>query len=1177
MRTYFKILLSLLLISASFAGRGQIYVDRSSPAVTAQDARLSAKYNLKIPVVSDTSHAFNGGLDSLGLIIYSKSDKKMYIRDSVTGGHKWTAAGSGGSADSTIFATLYRLDTTRARLDKRITDSSAALRGLISSGFDSTTSQGGGFHTQPYNDARYKRLIDSLIGTGSYATIGRLYKVVDSLTALMDTTINRSTGATGLPIFSQYNVGRVYGLNFPRVRDTSAAATQYAGDSALTIATHDTTSANALQSKAQADTAKQALRNADALKKNNSDSTGAISYVPRNQIDTFKINNRAAIALKLDSVRRVPGKDSVYEYYSNGTKRFAYRDTLGAGSTIYAGFGLTKLSDSATIASDTINLYYLINPVLGLNNKIVIDGNSNSVGQNLENGPLGSYGRKVWRNLDSSLAVYAYTNVGLSGITTPQMITRGAAAVDTARDLTKTKLYLLAWEGENDASANPGSSSLTLATNLNTYWSARKTAGWPIVIGATGLPKTTAAFNGDSLLNARIDSMNLALVNSHTSDYFINFSQSPWLNNYRSHAGFLADLTHLNQSGTRAMADLFTNVIKADQSQPFKTAPRPVFWGGNSPDRSMLIGPINNNGGSLIANNIPVFDWTQYGGIAMVGTKIPEFSNSPNVAIDLIPRFGNNSALSGWKNYDIRLNQNAEWTSYGLSSSKYAFWQPGLDAVPNLCNFGIGPDVFAKQDVRQSTFSFNTALGNRIFQATTLGNYNTFVGGFGSDAHITSSNTFVSGGLNVGTIGDGNTFVGARGTINNSITLATNLGYNNNVQSSSGITIGNSITAQASASEGGSIIIGQNITDGGFKSYVFANRPFGVTDANPTANGQMIIGGIYNPSGKEIRYFTFAGHEAAAAGVQTYLSPVTITVGGVAGGGSNTNLAASGAELRIYGSLGTGNAASGDIVLGTGVKGASGTTKQSIGNVLRIDANQLVSIGEPTVKSAGFNIKKSINVNKDSILHTTYAAGMEVLVVDTPTASSGQVVLKRAILPSSTVDVNRVSPIDSMAKSANGIQITANNLVPQSADGSFPGMVSTGNQSFGGIKTFLSNIIAVMYMSSSTPSGSSGGLGAGTSPTITLSGSDQDGLITVTTGTSPSSGADILQITTSINPPTTGPCVTLTPGNANAAALSGTSSVYVTSSGPYTFKLVAGSTALAASTQYKWYYHMGGN
>jgi hypothetical protein len=57
MPSYYKILLPSLLLCASLCGYGQVYVDRSSPVITVQDARLSAKYNFKIPVVADTTSA----------------------------------------------------------------------------------------------------------------------------------------------------------------------------------------------------------------------------------------------------------------------------------------------------------------------------------------------------------------------------------------------------------------------------------------------------------------------------------------------------------------------------------------------------------------------------------------------------------------------------------------------------------------------------------------------------------------------------------------------------------------------------------------------------------------------------------------------------------------------------------------------------------------------------------------------------------------------------------------------------------------------------------------------------------------------------------------------------------------------------------------------------------------
>jgi hypothetical protein len=61
--------------------------------------------------------------------------------------------------------------------------------------------------------------------------------------------------------------------------------------------------------------------------------------------------------------------------------------------------------------------------------------------------------------------------------------------------------------------------------------------------------------------------------------------------------------------------------------------------------------------------------------------------------------------------------------------------------------------------------------------------------------------------------------------------------------------------------------------------------------------------------------------------------------------------------------------------------------------------------------------------------------------------------------------VSRVSPLDSMTKDAKGIQISGINLVPQSADASFAGLVTTGTQTFAGAKTFTT---APILTSSST-------------------------------------------------------------------------------------------------------------
>lgn len=267
--------------------------------------------------------------------------------------------------------------------------------------------------------------------------------------------------------------------------------------------------------------------------------------------------------------------------------------------------------------------------------------------------------------------------------------------------------------------------------------------------------------------------------------------------------------------------------------------------------------------------------------------------------------------------------------------------------------------------------------------------------------------------------------------------------------------------------------------------------------------------------------------------------------------------------------------------------------------------------------------------------------------------------------------VSRISPIDSLAKSANGLQISGVNLIAQSADASFPGMVTTGAQTLAGAKTFtgsaaftaataakavfsgnlttppaaghgaaidgqsfsvsnqttgslLSPYIfqAITYTNTSpvtystsvtglyvptpiagtnttfTPANTSAilaagdiqmvhpisttattftaGAGAGSSPTITIAGSDIAGVITVTTGTAPT-GSNATVVTVNYNTAyNTNSFPTLTPANALTAALNGIGMVFTTGT-TSNFTISCGTTALAAATTYKWYYHVGGN
>lgn len=111
-----------------------------------------------------------------------------------------------------------------------------------------------------------------------------------------------------------------------------------------------------------------------------------------------------------------------------------------------------------------------------------------------------------------------------------------------------------------------------------------------------------------------------------------------------------------------------------------------------------------------------------------------------------------------------------------------------------------------------------------------------------------------------------------------------------------------------------------------------------------------------------------------------------------------------------------------------------------------------------------------------------------------------------------------------------------------------------------------------------TAPGIAAGTGAGTSPTVSLAGNDVSGVITITTGTSPSASATVATITFANAFAAAPKSVTLTPAEGNAGALTGTGAVFAGLSGISTtvWTMTVGSSALAAATTYKFNYVVNG-
>lgn len=100
------------------------------------------------------------------------------------------------------------------------------------------------------------------------------------------------------------------------------------------------------------------------------------------------------------------------------------------------------------------------------------------------------------------------------------------------------------------------------------------------------------------------------------------------------------------------------------------------------------------------------------------------------------------------------------------------------------------------------------------------------------------------------------------------------------------------------------------------------------------------------------------------------------------------------------------------------------------------------------------------------------------------------------------------------------------------------------------------------------------GTGAGTSPTVSVTGTDSGGWISVLTGTAPATSSPVVTITFSTTYAAAPRSVVLTPANSAAAALATTSQVFADQANitTTTFVITSGSVALAATTTYKWAY-----
>lgn len=475
----------------------------------------------------------------------------------------------------------------------------------------------------------------------------------------------------------------------------------------------------------------------------------------------------------------------------------------------------------------------------------------------------------------------------------------------------------------------------------------------------------------------------------------------------------------------------------------------------------------------------------------------------------------------------------------------------GINNALQANTTGTGNTVMGPNALNtNSTGSGNTVMGNNAANAIT-GSFNTVIGQIAAvNATNTSYNVAVGrAALNALTTGSGHVSIGA------SSGIGTSTGVNNVfVGDSAGYTDGTITTPN-----------GSQMAAFGYKSQVIASNTMALGGVNFPYNIGMNL-----PDAKAQTELTWNGAAAGKAPLKFRIPYLATT--GASGSGGNATLTFA---TQSYKPFRVGEKIT---VAGVTPSGYNGTyTVLSVSTAAVSYAN--ATTGSQTVAGT---------ITGSNLMTTPEAGAMETdglyyTLTDATGARDtiGMRAWVRSLIAGIVPGVSRISPLDSLTKDAKGIQVSGISLVPQTADASFAGLVSTGVQTFAGAKTFNATVtgnslgIFFHYISGAAAPSAAAGAGAGTSPTISVTGTDQDGVIEVTTGTLPTAAATILTATYNLAFATNS-FPTLTPANATTALLSGVGMVYTTGS-TTTFTLTSGATALTAATTYKWYYHVGGN
>ena len=315
----FKLLILLLVIG--FVGEAQI----NYLPIKSRYKLIAGLFDSTLHIPSGTTPSLRtGGHTGSGALFYRTSDSTVYVYT----GTQWVSvkgSGGGGSADSTVFATLYRLDTAKVAIrlsiagKLNISDTAALVAGYT----------------------RLQRFTDSLA-----AHTTRFNGVTSSLA----TKLNISDTANMRPrLYAGSNV-TITGT-YPNLTIASTGG----GSSDTSTFIVDTT----FNRLAYAISDDSLWLKSARVQLNGSDIT------PTTTDSTISWNIQALVAADttnkyVTSVYRKAASDSVF-YVKGGTHTFAFKDSIGSGggggspAGNYGNVQLNRNGAFATPASDSLN------------------------------------------------------------------------------------------------------------------------------------------------------------------------------------------------------------------------------------------------------------------------------------------------------------------------------------------------------------------------------------------------------------------------------------------------------------------------------------------------------------------------------------------------------------------------------------------------------------------------------------------------------------------------------------------------------------------------------------------------------------------------------------------------------------------------------------------------------